>query len=70
MVKQKVVIGVFRHTKSKYGLSFELALRLHGLFLPIFLQNYNSFLPVFRKTSSFWVKLGSQSFQNIHPCIK
>ena len=31
MVKQKVVIGVFRHTESKSGLYFVLTLLLHKL---------------------------------------
>ena len=40
MVKQKIVIGVFKH-------------------MTVF--------PGVRKTTSFWVKLGSQIFQDIRP---
>ena len=31
MVKQKVVIGVFRHAESKSGLSFVLSLLIHSV---------------------------------------
>ena len=66
MVKQKVVIGVFRHAESKSGLYFVLTLFLHR-FLATFWSKHMTVLPVFRKTTTFWVKLGSQIFQNIRP---
>ena len=60
MVKQKVVIGVFKHAESKSGLYFVLALLLHR-FLATFQSKH---MPVFRKMTRFWVKLGSQIFRN------
>ena len=66
MVKQKVVIGVFRHAKSKSGLYYGLAssapLQGFGNFI---VQAHDGFLPAFRKIPSFWEKLGSRIFQNI-----
>ena len=50
MVKQKVILEVFRHAESKSDLYFVLTLILHR-FLAIF-------LPIFRNTTTFWVKLG------------
>ena len=35
---------------------------------PLFNPNTWQFLPVFRKTPCFWVKLGSQIFQDIRSC--
>ena len=65
MVNQKVVIGVFSFQIRPI---FELTLLFHR-FLAIFLFLTNDgFLPVFRKTTSFWMKLGSQIFLNIRPC--
>ena len=56
MVKQKVVKEVFC-ANSALSLVF-------GHFL---VQRHDVFLPVFRKMTTFWVKLGSQIFQNIRP---
>ena len=62
MVKQKVVMEVFRHAESKYS-----AITL--LIWPLFSLNTWQFLPVFRKTTSFCVKLGNQIFPKIHPWL-
>ena len=47
MVKQKVVIGVFRHAESKSGLYFVLTLLLHR-FLATFLSKHITFFAGFR----------------------
>ena len=67
MVKQNVARGVFKYTESKSGLSFGPVLLFHGG-LATFSQRTQRFWLVFRKTASFWVKLGRQIFQNIRPC--
>ena len=52
MVKQKLVLGVFRHSKSKCGLIFGLPLLLHRV-LTTFYPNSLRFLSVFRKQQVF-----------------
>ena len=66
MVKQKVIIGLFRHAESKFGVFLVLILLLQE-FLATFVHK-RRFLPVFRKTTCFLVKLGSQISQNICRC--
>ena len=61
MVNQKVA-------ESKSGLYFVLTLLLHR-FLATFWSKQLTVLPVFCKTTSFWVKLGSQILRNIRPCV-
>ena len=43
MVKQKVVIGVFRHAESKFGLCFVLTLLLHRFFATFQSKNMTVF---------------------------
>ena len=69
MVKQKYmyVRGFLRHTEFKSGLYF-----WSSLFFQEAIVTVQSYLMVvlasFRKTTDFWVKLGSQIFQNQNPC--
>ena len=64
MVKQKVVIGFFRRAESKSGLSSGLSLFLHWV-----LDTHHAFCRCSVKSQVFWIKLGSQIFQNIRcPC--
>ena len=68
MVKHNVVIGVLRDTESKYGLCFRLTPFPHRL--SVIFRSSLWFSPIFRKMPGFWVKLGSQIFQNIRPWLQ
>ena len=70
MVKQNVVIGVFRHAESKSGLCFVLTPLLHRFFDYFSVQTHDSFCRLSVKRIAFLVKLGSQIFLNIRPSPK
>ena len=64
MIKQKVVMGYFRRAESKSGHSSGLSLFLHWVS-----DTYHAFCRFSVKSEVFWIKLGSQIFQNIRcPC--
>lgn len=61
MVRQKVVLEVFRYAQSKFCLNFSYLYFLRELW-HLFGQTHDSFRWFFVKTPSFLVKLGSQNF--------
>ena len=67
MVKQKVVLEIFRHAESKSGLCVGLILLLHRT-LPIFSPNTWQLSMVFRWMLDFRLKLGSQIFWTVRLC--
>ena len=57
----------FRHVKFISATKFFLPLPVHGVWATFALKNHHELCWFSCKTQSFWVKLGSQFFQNIRP---
>ena len=68
LVKQKVVLGVFRHSESKSGLSFELALLLHGVSAHYSL-NLQWFFAGFSQNNKFLGKTRQSDFPEYTPLM-
>ena len=68
MVKQKVVIGVFKHAESKSGLYFVLTLLLHR-FLATFQSKHMTVFVGFRKNDLILSKTRQSDFPEYTPLV-